>query len=118
MKHRIFLLSVCLMIVTSCVGVSCKADGSDSAKHAERLYRLGFNDESIARFEQMFQTGEFDFSYVSPVVGNNVLHYAVITDDLNRVKQLLERGANPNVKNRENEGAFTFFHPKRESRTG
>ena len=61
-----------------------------------------FSKESIERFEQMFQTGNFDFECRSGSYydGGNVLHYAVMKGDLKCVKQLLECGANIKVKDK------------------
>ena len=64
------------------------------------------DEEDVERFEQMFQTGSFDFSYCS-AFGENVLHYAALTGNLNRVKELLEQGADVNVKARED---WTLLH--------
>ena len=93
MKSRRFILSVCLIILASLANVNCSAENSDVNKKF-----IEFTPTSIERFEQMFQTGEFDFSYRDVKRGANVLYYAARTGSLSRVKQLLERGADINVK--------------------
>ena len=64
-----------------------------SIEDAERT----FGKLSVSRFEQMFQSGKFNFK----AYGNDkytVLHYAVFMNDLDRVKLLVEKGAKVNAK--------------------
>ncbi|MBR6437328.1 MAG: ankyrin repeat domain-containing protein, partial [Thermoguttaceae bacterium] len=88
----LFVLLVCL------AGACFAAEDSDIQK--QQAISL-FGKDAADRFEQMFQSGEFDFNYrcnYSMYSGANVLHYTVWTGDLNRVKTLLERGADVNAK--------------------
>ena len=56
-----------------------------------------FEEAAVERFEQMFQNGEYDFTYCSEL-GLNVLHYTALTGNLERVKELLELGVDINAK--------------------
>ena len=56
-----------------------------------------FNKSAVDRFEQMFQSGDFDFKTYG-YRGVTVLHYAVFMNDLERVKLLIEKGADVNVR--------------------
>ena len=55
-----------------------------------------FYDEEINRFEEMFKSDDIDLEYLSSD-RCNVLHYAAMTGDLDRVKLLLEKGADVNL---------------------
>ncbi len=73
-----------------------------------------FDEKDVKRFEQMFQTGNFDFTYRSDNLhfNANVLDYAALMGNLDRVKQLLELGADINSKN---ENGTTVLHCAAES---
>ena len=57
-----------------------------------------FDNQSIERFEQMFQTGDFDFKYRSRHIDGTVIHYAALSGSQSRIKLLLKRGANIKAK--------------------
>ena len=57
---------------------------------AEKL----FSKEGVKCFEQMFQTGNFDFSLVPDQSPGTVVHYAAFIGDLDKMKQLQALGAN------------------------
>ena len=50
----------------------------------------------VSRFEQMFQSGKFDFEPTQPYQ-HTALHYAAYMNDLERVNLLVEQGADVNV---------------------
>ena len=54
--------------------------------------------EEQGLFEYMFQNGSIDLSYRT-IGGATILHYAALKGDLNRVKLLIEQGADVNAKN-------------------
>ncbi|MBQ6617721.1 MAG: ankyrin repeat domain-containing protein [Thermoguttaceae bacterium] len=51
-----------------------------------------FGKPAIERFEQMFKTGNYAFGYCGNN-GGNILHYAALTGDLERVQWLVVKGA-------------------------
>ena len=97
---RKYILSACLFVLAVISGVCYGADNSDSQAKTKLAIRM-FGQKSVERFEQMFQTGKFDFisCYENRGHGGNVLHYATLMGDLNRVKLLVEKGADVNAKN-------------------
>ena len=51
-----------------------------------------FGKQIVAHLEQMFQSGRFDFSF-RLLFGANIIHYAAMTGNLDRVIELVEHGA-------------------------
>ena len=102
--HRVlsvlFVLGICL------VGVSYSAENSDCQQQKTNVNWM-FKQSDIDRFEQMFQSGKFDFSYTTDL-GANVLHYASAAGDLNRVKELVKQGADINVKDNHKRTALHY----------
>lgn len=99
MTNRISLLSVFLLLLTAVIGCNKIADFVGQVLEEEvRQARLSeeLGDESIKRFEQMFRTEKFDFNYRGDK-GGNILHYAVMSENLDRVKALVEKGADVNA---------------------
>ena len=99
MTNRISLLSAFLLLLTAVIGCNKIADFvgqvlDEEARQARLSDELG--DESIKRFEQMFRTEKFDFDYRGDK-GGNILHYAVMLENLDRVKILVEKGADVNA---------------------
>ncbi|MBR5711866.1 MAG: ankyrin repeat domain-containing protein [Thermoguttaceae bacterium] len=58
---------------------------------------LAFGKSAVDRFEQMFQSGDFDFKKYG-YSDAEVLYYAVFVNDLERVKLLIDKGADVNAK--------------------
>ena len=50
----------------------------------------------------MIEKGGFDFNYASKDSGTSILHAAVFSGMIDCVEDLLEGGANPNVRNFDN----------------
>lgn len=78
-----------------------EAPAENSANEPDSTIVKEFGKTAVERFEQMFQNKEYDFSYCSTQHWNNganILHYAARTGDLNRVQELLDHGADINVK--------------------
>ena len=67
-----------------------------------------FDSQSIERFEQMFQTGDFDFNYRSRYIKGAVLHYAALSGSQSRVELLLKRGADITIKDAYNRTVLHF----------
>ena len=61
---------------------------------------LAFGKSAVDRFEQMFQSGDFDFKKYG-YSDVEVLYYAVFMNDLERVKLLIGKGADVNAKGRD-----------------
>ena len=97
---RKYILSACLFVLAVISGVCYGAEDSERQAQTEIAVKE-FGQENVERFEQMFQTGKFDFisCYENRGHGGNVLHYAALMGDLNRVKLLVEKGADVNAKN-------------------
>lgn len=88
----VFLLSLIGFVMLS-------ADEFFSPEQKTRDAAFRFGVYNIKRFEQMFQTGNFDFKkYGNGVDGSNILHYVAYMGDLNRVKLLIEKGADINAE--------------------
>ena len=92
---RKYILSACLFVLAVISGVCYGAENSDRQAQTELAIRK-FGQENVERFEQMFQTEEFDFK--NGLFNGNILHYAALIGDLNRVKLLVEKGANVNAR--------------------
>ena len=82
-------------------------ENSDDQELTKKAVRL-FGQKGVDRFEQMFQTGEFDFDNRYSVNAGSVIHYAAMMGDLNRVKLLVERGADVNAKDEEGKTPLDF----------
>ena len=91
------VLSACLSVLVAISGVCFGAENSNHQSKTQRAIEI-FGKESVERFEQMFQTGEFDFTYCSDSEKGGVLRYAALMGDLKRVKLLVEKGADINTK--------------------
>lgn len=61
-----------------------------------------FGKKEVKRFEEMFQSGEYDLSYRARN-NANIFHYAAACGDLKRVKELSELGADFNDKDSPND---------------
>lgn len=88
--NRSFILSVFAFVFAVISGVCAAAENSNSLALTNKAVDE-FGQESVDRFEQMFQTGEFDFDYR----GNGkatILHYAAFMGNLDRVKTLIQKG--------------------------
>ena len=88
------------------VDTEIKSTANKTASNADRkpLSKKAideFGRPAVEYFEQMFQTGKFDFDFRG-INGGNVLHYAALTGDLNRVKTLVEQDADVKAMNKEN----------------
>ena len=82
-------------------------NSSDSRPLPQRVVDE-FGKHAIERFEEMFKTGKFVFGFRSDQGSNgNVLHYAALSGDLNRVKFLVAKGADVCV---EDALGFTPLH--------
>ena len=106
---RKFILSACLFALAVISSVCYGAEISDRQALNEKAVEE-FGKENVERFEQMFQTGEFDFKYHYDSCGryNTVIHYAALMGDLNRVKLLVEKGADFNTKNKRGETVLFY----------
>ena len=96
---RKYILSACLFVFAV---ISCVCYGAENSDRQARTARAveEFGKENVECFEQMFQTGVFDFNYHYDSYGryNTVLHYAALMGYLNRIKTFIEKGANVNAK--------------------
>ena len=79
-------LYVFMLLVLTALAAFNPVQASDSEKLANDARRT-FGKLNISRFEEMFQTGKFDFKFLGRY---NVVHYAAFMGDLDRVKQLAE----------------------------
>ena len=89
------VLNVCFIVL---VVISSACFGSENSDSQVQTAVKCFGKEGVERFEQMFQTGEFDFQYRNERSKCSVIHYAARQGDLNRVKLLVEKGADVNEK--------------------
>ncbi|MBR5160643.1 MAG: ankyrin repeat domain-containing protein, partial [Thermoguttaceae bacterium] len=90
------VLNICIFVLAV---ISSVCFGSENSDNQAQTGVKGFGIEDIVRFEQMFQTGEFDFHYRNESNKCSVIHYAAGLGNLNRVKLLVEKGADVNEKN-------------------
>ena len=56
----------------------------------------------------MFKTGDYNYSFRTSGNGVNILHYAALTGNLNRVKELLEQGAK--INSIDNQGRMVLHY--------
>ncbi|MBQ6617169.1 MAG: ankyrin repeat domain-containing protein [Thermoguttaceae bacterium] len=96
----VFILT---LIASITLNAAENAEPKRSAQDAQRR----FGKSTVTRFEQMFQSGDFDFTPQGHME-YTVLHYAAFLDDLDRVKLLIEKGADVNAKNRLNTTPLFF----------
>ena len=89
------VLNACFVVLAVISSVCLGSENSDS--QAQTAVK-NFGKEGVERFEQIFQTGEFDFHYRNEKSKCSVIHYAARQGDLNRVKLLVEKGADVNEK--------------------
>ena len=114
MKNHKYILNSFLIISTILSGISY---GLSTIEFDPRILAIPektiktFGVESVYYFEQMFQTGQFDLNYRSDNNKGSILHYAAQTGNLNRVKLLIEKGADVNAK--DNDGNSILFHAVR-----
>ena len=92
MKSRLVIirntfLYACLILLGIFSGVCYGAESPNGeARSKNAIDRFG--KAGVECFEQMFQTEKFDFDYQCDR-GGNVLHYAALTGNLNRVSYSL-----------------------------
>lgn len=77
---------VFMLLILTVLASFNPAQASDSEKRDRQAQEI-FGKLNISRFEEMFQTGKFDFRFFGHY---NVVHYAAFMGDLDRVKQLAE----------------------------
>ena len=98
MKKHYSLLTVFIVLMSLavvCYGSESNTYIPSSIKKAQD----SFGKSDVERFERMIQTGEFNLSFSTPSYQRaTILHYAALTGDLNRVKELVKRGAAINSK--------------------
>ena len=106
---RKFILSACFFALAVISSICYGAEISDRQALNEKAVEE-FGKENVERFEQMFQTGEFDFKYHYDSCGryNTVIHYAALMGDLNRVKLLVEKGADVNAKDEDGKTVLDY----------
>ena len=96
------LLAALLFLPTAVFGSESETSNSDYQDLTAKIAVDAFGKPSVERFEQMIKTGEFDFDCRSAKNKGNLLQYAAMTGDLNRVKEFLKLGADLNVKDMNN----------------
>lgn len=85
------------IILTLSAIATLNAAENSALERSVREAELAFGKSAVEHFEQMFQSGKFDFkTYGYRSV--TVLHYAVFINDQERVKLLIEKGADVNAK--------------------
>lgn len=89
------VLCIVLLLTLSASDMINAAENSVQNKSAQDA-EFEFGKLNVNRFEQMFQSGNFDFEPTQPYQ-HTVLHYAAYMNDLERVKLLIEQGADVNV---------------------
>ena len=90
-KSLIFVF-ILTLIASITLNAAEKTPPKKSVQDAERR----FGKSAVNRFEQMFQSGQFDFTPQGKK-DVTVLYYAAYMDDLDRVKLLIEKGADVNM---------------------
>ena len=90
------VLCIVLLLTLSVSGTLNAAEKSAPKKSVEDA-EITLGKSTVDRFEQMFQTGQFDFNPYGRFK-ITVLHYAVLLEDLERVKQTIEKGADVNAE--------------------
>lgn len=97
MKKQNSVLTAIVLILTIFAGV-CYGEDTPASASAIKYAQDIIDIRGIERFEQMFKTGDYNYLFRTIGQGVNILHYAALTGDLNRVKELLEHGADINAK--------------------
>ena len=87
-----------VFILTLIASITLNAAENAAPKRSAQDAPRRFGKSTVTRFEQMFQSGNFDFTPQGHME-YTVLHYAAFLDDLDRVKLLIEKGADVNAKN-------------------
>ncbi len=85
------------IILTLSAIATLNAAENSALERSVREAELAFGKSAVEHFEQMFQSGKFDFKTYG-YRGVTVLHYAVFINDQERVKLLIEKGADVNAK--------------------
>ena len=94
---RKFVLSVLLLVSVVISGVCFGAENSDISSLKQKAVEQ-FGQKCVDRFEQMFQTGEFDFNYRSYMNTATIIHYTALLGDIKRIQWLVEQGLDVNAK--------------------
>ncbi len=95
------------IILTLSAIATLNAAENSALERSVREAELAFGKSAVEHFEQMFQSGKFDFkTYGYRDV--TVLHYAVFMNDLERVKLLIDKGADVNIQNGDGNNAIFY----------
>ena len=93
---------ICLLFLLALAGLTAfNPVQAETPKSRLKEAQKAFSKLRVSRFEQMFQTGKFDFKScgrAGSLYRFTVMHYAAFMGDLNRVKLLAEKGGDINVK--------------------
>ena len=89
---RKFVLSVLLFVSVVISGVCFGAENSDISSLKQKAV-VQFGQKCIDRFEQMFQTGEFDFNYRSYMNTATIIHYTALLWRSMRSQIILRTGS-------------------------
>ena len=96
-----------VLLLTLNVSVTLNAAENSVWERSVKDAEGEFSKSAVDRFEQMFQSGDFDFKTYG-YRGVTVLHYAVFMNDLERVKLLIEKGADVNIQNGDGNTAIFY----------